>query len=114
MIRRCEFERASSLIHRAGVDRVERSEAFQRVYDRILAATTPAHLPASGAYVTDANAISSAARGTRRPADTEADVARQLLADAQASAARASQEPAKADGQRPPCEGDPGAHDPDR
>jgi len=81
----------------SGVDRVERSEAFQRVYDRILAATTPAHLPASGAYVTDANAISSAARGTRRPADTEADVARQLLADAQASAARASQEPAKAE-----------------
>jgi hypothetical protein len=81
------------------VDRIERSEALQRIYDRILAATTPDHLPASGAYATDASAISSAARGKRRPAETghrlagdaEAVAARQSLADAQANAVSTSQ-----------------------
>lgn len=93
------------------VDRVERRQALQRIYDRILAATTPEHLPASGAYATDASAVASAARGKRRPTDTtaadtttadaEAAAARQLLADAQASAARASQEAAKASTGKP-------------
>jgi hypothetical protein len=48
------------------VDRAERQEALQNIYDRLLAATMAEHLPTTGAYALDDSGIDSAARGKRR------------------------------------------------
>ena len=51
----------------SAADREERAAALQAVFDHLLAATMPTHLPSTGAYALDDGGIDSAARGKRRP-----------------------------------------------
>ena len=63
-------DRAPSL---SEADRAERAEALQRVFDHLLAATMPGHLPPTGAYALDDSGIDSAARGKRRVSAPESE-----------------------------------------
>jgi hypothetical protein len=41
----------------SAIDRAERQEALQNIYDRLLAATVAEHLPTTGAYALDDSGI---------------------------------------------------------
>lgn len=66
----------------SAVDRAERQEALQNIYDRLLAATMAEHLPDSGAYALDDSGIDSAARANAadrpRPPATSLQLSRPM------------------------------------
>ncbi|MDA8297564.1 MAG: hypothetical protein M0004_13445 [Actinomycetota bacterium] len=73
----------------SATDREERAASLQAVFDHLLAATMPTHLPSTGAYVLDDSGIDSAARGKRRPRSPGA------VAPAGASASAGEAEPSE-------------------
>lgn len=79
-------------------DRAERRLALQNIFDRLLAACRPSHLPYSGAYAVDDSGIDSAARGKRRnwpdSPDSANNAKRRRARKASAKAARSNQAPA--------------------